>query len=260
MKWYQKTWFMWLMLVFISPVGIFLLWKYRSYPTKVKTVLSVIFAIWFIMAGMSTATDKKDVQKPAVTQTQQEEIPNDVKSIEDETKLTTEQSKKVVDILKQCGFDEFGIKYDSALDNIAQKGEKGYIITYKDMTANPEILMSITPDGNVYQIIYAGNYIYNDGAVQSKIQDYYLSLDDQSKVIAQTQLLIDKCLKAPKTAEYQLPSEWKLKKTPDSIRVSAYVDADNSFGAKIRSDFTVTYSSDLKTVKSVIIDGQEYMK
>ena len=79
-------------------------------------------------------------------------------------------------------------------------------------------------------------------------------------MIAQTQLIIDKCLKAPKTAEYQLPNEWRIKKTSDSVRVSAYVDADNSFGAKLRNDFTVTYSSDLKTVKSVILNGTEYMK
>lgn len=263
MKWYEKTWFTWLTLIIFPPLGIFLLWKYRDYTPKTKKILTVVFAIWLVFSVVNSNDNKQNSpQEAPATQTvqQEEKLPDDVKAIQDETKLTAEQSKQVAEVLKQCGFDEFTIKYDSTLDNIAKKDEKGYVLTYKDMAPAPEILMSITPDGNVYQIIYNGNYIYNNGAVQSKIQDYYISIDDQSKLIAQTQLIIDKCLKAPKTAEYQLPNEWRIKKTSDSVRVSAYVDADNSFGAKLRNDFTVTYSSDLKTVKSVILNGTEYMQ
>ena len=259
MKWYKKAWFTWLMLVFIPPVGIFLLWKYRTFSIKAKSILSIIFLVWFISVG-STGSDKNNNNTQTSTPaTQEVRLSNEAKDIQKETKLTNEQSENVANILKQCGFDEFKIKYDSTLDNIGNKGEKGYILTYKDMPSKPEILMSITPDGNVYQIIYAGSYLYNNGAVQSKIQDYYVDTNETVKIMSQASLIIDKCLKAPSTAEYADVPYWNIRKTPDNIRVSSYVDAENSFGAHIRSDFTVVFSSDLQTVKSVTIDVKEYL-
>lgn len=258
MKWYKKAWFTWLMLLFIPPVGIFLLWKYRTFSIKVKSILSIIFLVWFISAG--AGSDKNNDNTQTSTQTAQEvRLSDEAEDVQKETKLTNEQSENVANILKQCGFDEFKIKYDSTLDNISNKGEKGYILTYKDMPSKPEILMSITPDGNVYQIIYTGSYLYNNGAVQSKIQDYYLDTDETIKIMAQTKTILDRCLKAPSTAEYADVPYWNIGKTPDNVRVSSYVDAENSFGAHIRSNFTVVFSSDLQTVKSVVIDGKEYL-
>ncbi len=48
-KFYQKPWFMWVMLIFFAPVGIFLIWKYHPEIKKgIKIVLTVVFALWFI--------------------------------------------------------------------------------------------------------------------------------------------------------------------------------------------------------------------
>lgn len=49
---------------------------------------------------------------------------------------------------------------------------------------------------------------------------------------------IERNLKSPKTAEFQLFSEYGIKKINDRIYdVNIYVDAQNSFGAMIRSKF-----------------------
>lgn len=48
-KFYTEVWFMWVMLIFFSPVGIFLMWKFHDEIKKnTKIILSIIFAILFL--------------------------------------------------------------------------------------------------------------------------------------------------------------------------------------------------------------------
>jgi uncharacterized membrane protein YvbJ len=49
-KFYEQTWFMWVMLVICAPIGIFFMWKFHpEIEKKTKTILTVIFAILFII-------------------------------------------------------------------------------------------------------------------------------------------------------------------------------------------------------------------
>jgi len=53
-KIYEKDWFMWLTLIFIAPLGIFLMWKYNTKMKKnTKIVLSIVFGLLFIIAATS---------------------------------------------------------------------------------------------------------------------------------------------------------------------------------------------------------------
>lgn len=50
-KFYTQDWFMWIMLIFFAPVGIFLMWKYHTEMKKnTKIIISIIFGIIFIVA------------------------------------------------------------------------------------------------------------------------------------------------------------------------------------------------------------------
>ena len=60
-KFYEQTWFMWVMLIFFAPVGIFFMWKFHPEMKKnTKIILTVVFAILFIiiMASNSSETDE----------------------------------------------------------------------------------------------------------------------------------------------------------------------------------------------------------
>src|SRR5690625_3684465 len=48
-KFYQKDWFMYVMLIFITPVGLLFLWKNQNLKTKTKWIIAVVFSIWFII-------------------------------------------------------------------------------------------------------------------------------------------------------------------------------------------------------------------
>jgi hypothetical protein len=46
----------------------------------------------------------------------------------------------------------------------------------------------------------------------------------------------------------------------DEVIAHSYVDSQNGFGAMIRSEFQATYTFDKTSIKSLKIDGVEYIK
>ena len=57
-KFYQVGWFLWLWLILFPPIGIILLWTCHKEKTlKSKIILSIVFAIWFIILNGSMKND-----------------------------------------------------------------------------------------------------------------------------------------------------------------------------------------------------------
>ena len=60
-KFYEQTWFMWVMLIFFAPVGIFFMWKFHPEMKKnTKIILTVVFAILFIIIMVSSGSETDD--------------------------------------------------------------------------------------------------------------------------------------------------------------------------------------------------------
>ena len=63
-KFYTQPWFMWVMLIFFSPVGIFFMWKFHPEMKKnIKIILSIVFGLLFLFAitnGSSSNTNSSD--------------------------------------------------------------------------------------------------------------------------------------------------------------------------------------------------------
>ena len=64
-------------------------------------------------------------------------------------------------------------------------------------------------------------------------------------------------IRYPGTAEFPSITEWRFVKTPEKIVVISYVDAQNSFGAKLRNHFKVTFSGDGSKILSFVFNGKE---
>lgn len=80
-QFYTQTWFMWVMLIFITPVGIFLMWKFHSEMKKnTKIILTVVFGIFFLFALVSSGneenstTNNGESDTPAITEKKVEVI------------------------------------------------------------------------------------------------------------------------------------------------------------------------------------------
>lgn len=49
-KFYAQSWFMWVMLIFFAPVGIFLMWEFdKKMKKNTKIILTIIFSLFFII-------------------------------------------------------------------------------------------------------------------------------------------------------------------------------------------------------------------
>ena len=58
-KFYTKAWFMWVMLIFFAPVGIFLMWKFHPEMKKnTKIILTIVFAILFLAIAFGGSSDE----------------------------------------------------------------------------------------------------------------------------------------------------------------------------------------------------------
>ena len=77
------------------------------------------------------------------------------------------------------------------------------------------------------------------------------------------QMTVEDYLKAPSTAKYSYYDEdWNIVRTGNRVKISSFVDSQNSFGAMIRSNFTVivTFDDDMSkfAINYVEIDGEVY--
>lgn len=102
-KFYNQNWFIGLMLLFLAPIGIFLMWKNKKFPVIVRMFFSLFFAIIFFVAivlGTSEGTlennnSKKIVSEKSntpVTDTAKKE--KDVKDIKSEEVVEEEPKKE----------------------------------------------------------------------------------------------------------------------------------------------------------------------
>lgn len=78
-KWYQKSWFTILMLIFFFPVGIYLMWKHTNWNKIVKIVITAFFALILSAALFS------DNSEPTT------ETGNDITTTDISNTITTEQ-------------------------------------------------------------------------------------------------------------------------------------------------------------------------
>lgn len=83
-----------------------------------------------------------------------------------------------------------------------------------------------------------------------------LSIEEQSTYQILTQDSVESILKSPKSADFPW-ADWSYGKNRFYIAVQSYVDAENSFGAEIRSNFTFYYSSSTGALVYAVFDGEE---
>ena len=113
---------------------------------------------------------------------------------------------------------------------------------------------------SVYNIRFADYDLYLDGTVVATIQDYTLTTDEASDLMINCEDKVKEVLKSPSTAKFPNILEWGFKKEKNIVTVQGYVDAQNDFGAEIRSDFQFIIDTDTNTIQLFVFDGQEMLQ
>lgn len=138
-KFYKKNWFIWLMLIFISPLGLFLLFKYSNYSNRTKGIITVII-LGLVIWGQLMPTD----------QTAPQQVPKETVITEQTTEEEPQKEEISELICQQAGIGD-------TLDS--WKDEYGDPIKDNDMTKTFENdkLLTVFADDRALNITVQNN-------------------------------------------------------------------------------------------------------
>lgn len=146
-----------------------------------------------------------------------------------------------------CNSNIYTIEYTEEERIIKKNGEPIYIVNSKEEAAQfqqktQELLESAQ---ETLDKVNSGNS-----------QDATLSNDEKSHIWIEAKYAVEEQLKSPSTADFPSVNKASITKSGTTYTVSSYVDAENSYGATIRTNFTVTVekSGDMYTATSVVMD------
>ena len=166
-----------------------------------------------------------------------------------------EEAESIEDILKKCDITDYqDVKADEGLNGAWKKNDKGFRIEIQD---GMEVLMWLNKNNKVIILKYGENMLYKKGKARAKLTDYVLSSEEVTKWEVECKSQVKAMLKSPSSAKF---GGWKYGKNKKQITVQGYVDAENSFGAEIRSQFQFKINRKTEAITSFIFDGQELMQ
>ena len=127
-----------------------------------------------------------------------------------------------------------------------------------------QFLVYFNQDETVNSINSGTIKFYENGEKVEDLKNRLITTEEKTQLKTWAEENIKKILKSPSSAEFPggffSPFEdWSFSKNGTIYTVSSYVDAQNSFGAMIRSQFTITYEWKDGTGKviSLIFDGEK---
>lgn len=101
-KFYEQTWFMWIMLIFFAPIGIIFMWKFHpEIKRKTKIILTILFLIFFIIAMYSNRNDDNKDNLSGNNYTQNKKV---------EVTVIDFSTMKKDDIIKWCNDNKINCK------------------------------------------------------------------------------------------------------------------------------------------------------
>lgn len=177
------------------------------------------------------------------------------------TGVSVEKEEEMKKIFKECGFEKeiLHIQHDSTLDNLYGEGNKGYKIDYNGYIL--EVLLFLKPDGSVSVIKWGTKHFYINGEKKDNIRHYFMTNEEENDYIAYSKKVITEgLLKSPSSAKFPTVSHWTVKKEKGNVIIKSYVEAQNSYGVMIKSNFQIKMDFETYYIFSLIFDGKETVR
>lgn len=151
-RFYQKTWFIIVMLILIWPVGVFLMWKFSNWNIAVKSVVSAVFAF----ALINTVFDGDNKPEKSVSDVQTETTETQPATTAPTTESLEDKYKKEADGLiaeRQGYYDrlEFGELAEEA-DTLLADGKD--VLDEDDQAKLTELSQCATALDHIYSADY----------------------------------------------------------------------------------------------------------
>lgn len=236
---FYKKWWFW---VFIAPI---------LFPTLLGMVVSIF--------NPSSANSGRGSEETEQVVVEEIELNNEALAAIDGT---NEQINAIEEILASVGVAEIKeATYDDMLEGVFTHTDEGGYGTedgYRLKTKDFNVIIYVQ-DGELIGAKYADNKLYDHGEILGQITDYGIDSAEFVRRTSQAEEYVKSYLKSPSTAEFPgrvwQQEEWSVYKMDGKVYIESYVDAQNSFGAVIRSYFTIEADGD--TVTQFIFDGEQ---
>lgn len=157
LKFWQKQWFTWLTLILCPLVGIIILWACnKTFDKKKKSVLTFIFAVWFLIL-CSTNNNKTTT-------------PEQPKPVQQEKQTQTTQTQKAVEKKQNDEIIVASVDFANSLSDILNHGyeiadkSKVYYTKSKDYSKVYFVGTLIKQGSQYYNAIWVTNDITRIGA------------------------------------------------------------------------------------------------
>lgn len=250
----------WFFLALIKPK------KFASFlKTKPRLKLIPIYLLAVFLLGAvsnATMTPEERAERAAqaevrAAQEEQEKIKKQLKENKFASSLNLsniEQANTIEEFLKSLDISDIKtITHDENLDE-PDTGIKGYRLENNEFK---NIILYMNPNQTVQAVRYNAQNLYKDGTIYNKISDITLKFDQMSNMQIASEKAIKRLLKAPSTADFSDINETRFTINNGIASVHGYVDAQNSFGAKLRSSYITQFNVKTGELLHLNFDGND---
>ena len=144
-------------------------------------------------------------------------------------------------------FNDNGIK---ELSDVEKSSQGDNLFLFKNDRFGM-VFFAVNPDKSIKNIVYETVTIYAEGNPLNKFSDVAVSNKERAEYEVAAQSAVKDKLKSPSTASFQ--SFPVITRSKDIVLVKGKLDAQNGFGAMIRSDYIVKMQLPNKTALDVYI-------
>lgn len=232
----------------------------NSKKSKSNKKLIIIAILLILMIIGAVSGDKEDKTSEITTETVTESINNSETTSETESTevVLTEKEQFILDASTDFNEELANTAYDLLTEmgfswiEYERKSDNGYMVASVEI--NKEESNSWLPskwdlyiefvDGILTYIGNESYVLYQDNEIKmnyDQLEARYISLDDQAQYITWGKKWIEESLKAPSTVKY-IDDSIRIGKNYNYVMMAGELDAQNSFGAMIRSTFIVEFS------------------
>ncbi|WP_432642854.1 hypothetical protein [Acidaminococcus sp.] len=219
--------------------------KKRTWSRK-KTIGTwfLVGIICFIGVGVTNPSPEQQAQQKAL-QAQQKAQQEAQKHIFGRYYgFSAEQSQAIEDALASVGIDK--------INDATKQGDHNYTLDVHATDGyNPDkdTIRIFLDDNNKLQTIkYRAIDLWQNGQAVHQISDYVMNSDEEAAAMIMSKEMVKKILKAPSTAKFD-ESTFKYYKSQGVITVIGSVDAQNGFGAMLRSPWKTQFEGKGRDLK-----------
>lgn len=224
-----------------------------------KKAVGFWFVICIVLSGLANALTPPEVKQAQKEKEAQQKIVEEAKKhvFAKYYGFTMEQTKALDEALASVGLGK--------IKDSTKQGEHDYTLDVEAANhdydpAKDVVHVFFDQDNKLLSIKLRTIPLWDNGKVVHQVSDYILSIPERSEAESQSEKMVKAVLKAPSTAKFD-EKTFKYFKINGEITLVGTVDAQNGFGAMIRSPFKTQFKVENGKLKPTgfIFEGNQIL-